>query len=134
MQFYRSKIDAWLLGVIALVIGFSVYAALRSDHLTLLSGLALTIAVVLPLWLLLNTRYGLDTSLLSVRCGPFHSRIPIADIQSITPTRNPLSSPALSLDRLRIEYGHNRHVLISPRDRERFTRDLQALKERAIQA
>ena len=30
---------------------------------------------------------------------------PVAEITRITPTRNPLSSPALSLDRLRNEYG-----------------------------
>jgi hypothetical protein len=61
---------------------------------------------------------------LVVRSGPFKWCIPIADITSITPTSNPLSSPALSLDRLRIEYGRGHLLMISPRDKEQFVRDL----------
>ncbi|MFQ5610075.1 MAG: PH domain-containing protein [Woeseiaceae bacterium] len=41
------------------------------------------------------------------------------------PTRNPLSSPALSLDRLKITYGpKNRKVLVSPADKESFVQAL----------
>jgi hypothetical protein len=46
-----------------------------------------------------------------------------AEIQKITSvkrTRNPLSSPALSTDRLEIKYGKWDFVLISPKNEERF--------------
>ncbi|RDW18030.1 hypothetical protein CWR45_10245 [Oceanobacillus chungangensis] len=39
-------------------------------------------------------------------------------------TKNPLSSPALSLKRLEIVYGQYNSVLISPFDREEFIRIL----------
>lgn len=57
---------------------------------------------------------------LLVRSGPFRWRIAIDGIESIRPSRSPLSSPALSLDRLEITYGGGRRLLISPEDREGF--------------
>lgn len=41
-------------------------------------------------------------------------------------TSNPLASPALSLDRLKIEYGQGHWIMISPRDREGFLRELES--------
>ena len=49
--------------------------------------------------------------------------LPLNEIEEITPTHNPLSSPALSLDRLWISYrraGKKRAVMISPEDKEGF--------------
>jgi hypothetical protein len=40
-------------------------------------------------------------------------------------TRNPLSSPAMSLDRLRIEYGQGKAIMISPEPRAEFLRQLE---------
>ena len=37
---------------------------------------------------------------------------------------NWLSGPALSLDRLRIDYGRGRSLLVSPKERERFVSEL----------
>src|SRR4029450_9429711 len=47
-------------------------------------------------------------------------------LMGMVPIRNPLSSPALSLDRLRIEVRGARPVLISPADRAAFLADLEA--------
>jgi hypothetical protein len=41
-----------------------------------------------------------------------------------------LSSPACSLGRLRIEYGRSRSILISPKNREDFLRELEAHRKR----
>ena len=69
---------------------------------------------------LLRTYYAVDTENLRIVAGPFSWRIPISQISAVRATRNPLSSPALSLDRLRIEYGNNRAVMISPADKAGF--------------
>ncbi len=90
------------------------------------------LAVGFPLWTLLATRYSIDDAFLRVRCGPFRWTIPLRDIASITPTRDHASSPALSLDRLRIEYGGGRSLLVSPRDKDAFLRDLQDRRARAV--
>jgi hypothetical protein len=45
----------------------------------------------------------------------------------VVPTRNPLSSPALSLDRLHIRYGGSRMgIMISPVNKAVFLQDLAA--------
>ena len=45
---------------------------------------------------------------------------------TVHPTRNPAGSPALSLDRLRVQYGQGffKGVMISPVDRNRFLDEL----------
>ncbi len=130
---YRSKIDVWLI----VVLGFAMLAALYSAGQTVLSNtpgailIALLVAAVgvgLPAWLLLSTRYTLEASSLLVQSGPFKWAIPLADIKNITPSNNPLSSPALSLDRLRIEYGNRNALMISPKDKEQFLLDIEAAR------
>jgi hypothetical protein len=133
---YRSKIDAWLVAVLAAAMAVSLFAA----SAVLSAGLpsawwiaALTggAGLGLPLFVLLSTRYTLENCDLIVRSGPFRWRIPVAQITGITPTSSPLSSPALSLDRLRIEYGRGKSLMISPRDKEHFLRDVEALRRGA---
>lgn len=43
-------------------------------------------------------------------------------VVEITPSRNPLSSPALSIDRLKIQFGKRKFVLVSPEDKAGFIR------------
>lgn len=71
-----------------------------------------------------GTSYTIDRRVLTVRSGPFRWKVPLDEIESVEATRSPLSSPALSLDRLRVRYGKRRSILVSPADKERF---LQAI-------
>ena len=73
-------------------------------------------------------RYTIDGNRLIVRSGPLRWRIPISEITAITETRDPISSPALSINRLRIEYGNKKSVLISPRDKDAFLRQIEAIR------
>jgi membrane protein YdbS with pleckstrin-like domain len=123
---YGSKIDAWLAVVLVVAMvcclaasAFALYVQ-RSAPVLAIAIFTVAIGAGLPLWLLSSTRYALEPGQLRVQSGPFKWRIPIADITAITPTSNPLSSPALSLDRLRIDYGKGRSVMISPRDKQGF--------------
>ena len=65
---------------------------------------------------------------LLVRAAVFRWRIPLDQIIEVYPTHNPLSSPALSLDRLRVNYkrpsGKTWWVMISPKEKEQFLDDL----------
>ena len=47
-------------------------------------------------------------------------------LQGISPTRNPISNPALSLDRLRLERGMTLDTCISPADKAGFLRAVAA--------
>lgn len=78
-------------------------------------------------WALYGTGYGFLGSELRIHSGPFVWRVPLADVDRVKPTRNPLSGPAPSLDRLEVRYGGGRRfVLISPEDKGGFLRALAA--------
>lgn len=126
---YRSRIDTWLVAVIVAAIASVIYSSVQAltapvPGTVLIVVLVLLVSIALPAWLFLATHYTLTATELRIRSGPFRWTVPLRDIVSVTPTRNPLSSPALSLDRLRIEYGSGRWIMISPRDRDGFLRDL----------
>jgi hypothetical protein len=71
-----------------------------------------------------------DADALVIRFGLMKSRLSYASIRRVTPTRNPLSSPALSLDRLHIDAGNPLGPNISPKDKDDV---LRGLAERAPQ-
>jgi len=82
---------------------------------------AVTVLVIILLFAVFTrTHYTVAHGELRVVSGPFRRTIPLAEITSIEPTRNPLSSPALSLDRLKVSYGDKKYVLISPANKAGF--------------
>jgi len=131
MKWYRSKIDWWL-GLILCVppvvsITVCIALALAGDTSGLLVGFAMVLFVVgIYFGLVFPMRYGLDDTHLLVRFGICRQRIPLAAISEVTPTHNPLSSPALSLDRLRVQFGQGffKAMMISPTDRNSFLNEL----------
>ena len=133
---YRSAVDAWLwvvlAGAVAVVVLTCGALLVAGDGAARAIGLvSALIGGGLPIWVLTSTSYTLTPTDLLVRSGPFRWRRPIADITAVTPTRNPLSSPALSLDRLRIETRGDAPLMISPADRAGFLADLEARRAKA---
>ena len=134
---YKSKIDSWIGLILAVVVLVSLVAALKalSSYSPDATWHALLIGVPgigIPLLALLTTRYTITANELIVRSGPIRWRIAVSDISAITPTHDPIASPALSLNRLRIEYGHKKSVLISPRDRDGFLRQIEGIQRGAV--
>ena len=103
---FRSKVDGWfrvLPWVGVLVVGaVLVIPVAQGDRAALWFTPALLLPAALPLWLLRTTNYTITGTHVRIRCGPFRWNVPLADVRAVRPTRNALSSPALSLDRLRI--------------------------------
>jgi hypothetical protein len=130
---FRSKVDSWLALALLSGVGVALVGVLAAGNALPwpIAFFILVLGCLLPVWLLVSTGYALTDHLLVVESGPFRWRVPIREIKSVTPTRSALSSPALSLDRLRIEYGDSRSILVSPRDREAFLRELDARRARA---
>lgn len=128
---FRSKVDTWLGIVMVGAILVTIAVSLTVSWLDEGSGAILMVPLILlgaalPAWVLAATDYTLTDTDLRVRSGPFRWRVPLHEIRSIAPTHNPLSSPALSLDRLRIEHGERKWLMISPRDRDGFLRELES--------
>ena len=126
---FRSKVDGWfrvLPWVGVLVVGaVLVIPVVHGDRAALWFTPALLLPAALPLWLLRTTHYTITGTHVRIRCGPFRWNVPLADVRAVRPTRNALSSPALSLDRLRIEYSRSQAVMVSPDDKEGFLSELR---------
>lgn len=130
-SWYSSKIDWWIVTIlcvppvaaVSVCAGFAISGAIND----LLVGIAVAVFVAaLYVGVVFPLRYGINETHLIVRHGLCRYQIPLADISDVHPTRNPLSSPALSLDRLRIQFGQGlfKGVMISPAERDRFLNEL----------
>jgi hypothetical protein len=125
---YRSKVDGKIAGVTALTIVVLIVAGAtlpdRNHEAAIVLHAVSLFCLALCVWTLLGTYYVIGSTALDVRSGPFHWTVALHDIRSVQPTRDIRSGPALSFDRLRIEYGAGRVLLISPREKEAFLADL----------
>lgn len=117
---FKSAVDWWYYLIVVSAAALALFAVgppLRSGELSLVVGVAtIVLTLLLPVWLLVSTRYRIGTKSLQVRSGPFSWTIALADVQSIKPSKSLLSSPALSLKRLEIQYGRGKRILVSPED------------------
>lgn len=128
IRYFPSKRDWWIglliwVGVIVSVVGGMVPVFLQEGTFgtkILVAGVCLGMDVLM-LWVLYGTGYTIARDQLMIRCGPFTFPVPLNEIEAVTPTRNPLSSPACSLDRLTIAYSNSmRNIMISPKDKADF--------------
>ena len=131
---YRSKKDSWLVLIIALVglvlAGATTYQLFANgiSHppawillLSFLFFLAIILVFAYPV------SYEITPPDLLIRSGLTRSRITLSSIEAVQPTRNPASSPALSLDRVQIDYkkkGELTFTLISPENKKDFLNEL----------
>ena len=130
-RWYPSKVDTWLAVVLAIApivtaIGTIDTVTAGGNVIVALGGTALLAAVYLGL--LFPMRYGITDDALVIRHGWVRQYVPLSQITDVRPTHNPLSSPALSLDRLRIAFGDGLFgsVMISPKEKDAFMRELSA--------
>jgi membrane protein YdbS with pleckstrin-like domain len=132
---FRSKLDGWVSASLysAAAVQIVVIATLANVAPKALFVVVPLVALIsaISVWLYRATQYVVTNDRLLVRSGIFSLDISLADITKIEPTRNPLSAPAWSLDRLSISYGQGKSCMISPKDKTRF---LGLLRERGVSA
>lgn len=129
MKVYYSRVDWWITALIAGSIlfctGLGIYL-IGSDSLAalILFGIV-ACCVVIVLLLAIPCKYTMLSDHLLVQSGLVKYRIPYSEIRKIEKSNNPLSSPALSLKRIKItrEKGF---LLVSPPDRDQFIQELSA--------
>ena len=130
---FSSKVDGWIAatalgaGCACLVTAAPMALSSASTAEAAVLGSIVVLTLGLPLWLLLDTRYTVTADKLQICSGPFRWCIALSEVREVSPSRSWLSSPALSLDRLRVQYGVARSVLVSPREKQRF---VDCLRER----
>ena len=124
-MFFRSNVDSWFYALVVslpIVLFTAVLPKLANAHSTVivLAVTSLILVTTLPAWLLISTFYRVDSTLLRVQAGPFNWVVPLEKIHAVTATRSFGASPALSLNRLKIEYGRGQSISVSPRHRVAF--------------
>jgi len=130
MKVYKSKVDSWLMAIVVGILILPIALSLFFKEGFWITSLICGIALAFVVWLYLATCYKISEAGLKIHGGLFKIDIPLADIQSVKNSRNPLSSPAFSLDRLEITYGKDkRRVLISPKRKRQFLSDIGWLEE-----
>ena len=130
---YPTKVSATLVLIISLIMGcILVPYAIKS------LWIPFTIILILHfllLFMLANIKYVITESQLIIdqSLGKWGKEvIDISTIKSIEPTHTILSAPASSLDRLRISYSKYDEIVISPRRKEEFIRQLQTINPNIV--
>jgi hypothetical protein len=133
-KIYKTAVDWWLDPTLAIgpLVGAGVtVGSLVAGQLAaaVIGGGVLTFVVLLYMLVVIPIRYEIADGALTVRAG-VALRLVIAwdRVRSIEPSSSPISSPALSMKRLRVTYakpdGKDGWVLISPTDRTAFLADV----------
>lgn len=136
MQKFRSKKDWWVLAFLICMTGLLIQLLLTMQAKGNIAAYpfhtATYIVVIIVMWWpVLNTRYVIDKEYLTIFCMFFKWKIKLTDIQNISSTSNSVTSPALSLKRLKIDYiqdGKAKFVLISPKNKQDFCQVLQQIE------
>lgn len=124
IKIHRSKVDLWLIIVLAASILVPLGLAVLFPNTFLLTALILAPVLALFVWLFTTTKYEIRGDNLYISSGPVRLNFPMSQITSVKATRNPLSSPALSLDRLEISFADGRRTLISTKNKSDFLSDI----------
>ncbi|HPW99017.1 MAG TPA: PH domain-containing protein [Flavobacterium sp.] len=125
MKIYNSKIDWWLIIPFLIPIYFGIVEVLNHNK----SGwIVIVVTVAFVVFMYRSTYYCIENNTLTVRSMFIvHKKIEISSIRKIYKTRNPLSSPALSLDRIAIVYNKHDEIMISPKDKIQFIEEMLRL-------
>ncbi|MBR3495778.1 MAG: PH domain-containing protein [Prevotella sp.] len=130
---YPTKVSATLVLIISLIMGcILVPYAIKNLWVPFIIILLLHF---LLLFMLANIKYVINESQLIIdqSLGKWGKEvIDISTIKSIEPTHTILGAPASSLDRLRISYNKYDDIIISPRRKEEFIRQLQSINPQIV--
>ena len=128
---FRTKIDWWIGLAISFLPITCIWLIIKYFQIggltNLIVGLIMLIIsiTIIPLFFI---TYILEEKELLVKLGFFCAlKIAYSSITGIKETKNPLSSLAMSIDRIEIKYGKGLCVLISPKNKQEF---LMILKEK----
>ena len=130
---YPTKVSATLVLIISLIMG-CILVPYAIKNLWIPFAIILILHFLL-LFMLANIKYVITESQLIIdqSLGKWGKEvIDISTIKSIEPTHTILGAPASSLDRLRISYNKYDDIIISPRRKEEFIRQLQSINPQIV--
>lgn len=124
---FASRKDIWIgimIWAFILLFTWNLYQSIyvELDMVAIIVMVAL-ILVLGSIWF--NTRYKIVNNTLQISFGPIKQLIDINDIKSVRKTTNPFVGPCLSIHRVEIMYGNYKVTQISPKDIQRFIKELE---------
>ena len=119
---FQSKKDIWLAVSIWGVIILMFFMMITEQNIVVYIVGILNNALLLWLWF--GTSYKIDDENLIVKSGPFKSTIDIKSIKKLRATKTLLAGPALSIDRIEIQYKRYDFVIVSPKEKNKFIESL----------
>lgn len=127
MKIYRSKLGPELILTLLVILG-SVFGLMV--YTTNWPGITIILVTTLFIaHLFMTTSYQIQGSQLRIRSGFIVDKtVDINTIKKVIATRNIMSAPAASLDRLELTYNRYDAVLVSPKDKAGFINELLTVK------
>jgi len=126
MKTFKSKVGLEIVIPICVILGGVSLLMINES-----SWLGLTIIIITAVFILhlfLTTDYTITEDELKIKSGFVYKKtIKIVEIKRITETRDIMSSPANSIDRLEITFNNFDRVLVSPKEKTEFIRLLTAI-------
>ncbi len=126
---YPSAVDTWLavvlIGLPIFIFGvglFTLFVTVTGGLVAIACSLLTGCLIALTAW---PCRYTLTDQSLRIKSGWLEDEVPLSRIRKAEFSRNPLSAPALSLNRIKLTLDDGSR-LISPKDRAAFLADLEA--------
>ncbi len=128
---YKSKISYPLLLFVFGVFFIPFFVGEKNNifgYKTLLILLFLVLCFGYVSYTFFNTKYTIKGDFLYIKSGFFkYKPINIKTITKLQKTSNIISSPAMSFDRIEIKYGKFDEIIISPKDKVGFAKDLTTI-------
>jgi hypothetical protein len=92
-------------------------------------GLLFLPVIIITFSIFFRTSYTIhDINQLTVVCGILYKKtFNVNDVESLRPSSNVMSSPALSMKRLELKFKNKQTLLISPAQKEKFTEALLSI-------
>lgn len=128
---HKSKVSYGLLIIVSVVffaplIPNIIYKGINTKTLVLTVFLVLIYSLILHMFF--KREYIIENRILKIKCRFFtYKPISINSIKTVAKTSNIISSPAASFDRIEITYGKFDEIIISPKNKLKFVKDLKEI-------
>ena len=123
---YKSKIGLEIIIPILIILAFGFKNIINEPKVAPIILLILVLAFIT--FLLTSIKYTIENQNLNIKAGfLINQNINIMNIESIKKSKNILSSPAASLDRIEIIENNKNSILISPKNKIEFIKELKKI-------
>lgn len=125
-KIFKSKVDYWIPLITSLVfVPTIIYSIVKQEFLILsLSSFCYIFSMIS----IFKIRYIIYGNYLLIENKPIQSkRYNLCDLIQIQQTHDCISSPAASLDRIRLTFEKGENIIISPQNQKEFIRQIQEI-------